>query len=49
MNEKSTSKYTENDDFLLNSEECDYKNLISRLKEISATISFLEKQYLDKL
>ena len=43
MNQDLTSKNIENDDFHLNSEESDYKKLISRLKEIKTTISLLEK------
>ena len=38
----------DNDKFILNSEESDFDNLITRLKEIKATISLLEKNYLDK-
>ena len=48
MNEKFSSNYIENDEFTLNAEETDYKNLITRLKGISDTITLLEKQYLDK-
>ena len=32
-----------NDDFNLNNENSDYKNLITRLKEIKSTIVLLEK------
>ena len=48
MDEKIISKNIENDEFNLNSEEDDYKNLITSLEEISATIALLEKQLLDK-
>ena len=48
MNEELTSYNVESDDFLLNTEEDDYKNLIIRLKDISKSISLLEKKYLDK-
>ena len=48
MNEKLTSNDFENDELNLNTEESDYKNLVSRLKEISSTIALLEKRYLDK-
>ena len=48
MNEKFTSNNYENDDLNLNAEESDYKNLVTRLREISSTITLLEKQYLDK-
>ena len=43
MNENSTSNTIENDDFTMNPEENDYKNLINILKEISETIALLEK------
>ncbi len=49
MNEKLTSDNFEINDYILNTEESDYKNLITRLKEISATITLLEKKYLDKV
>ena len=48
MNEKFTSNNIENNDFTRDIEEDDYKNLITSLEEISATISLLEKQFLDK-
>tara|TARA_A100001388_G_C28600964_1_gene418108 strand:+ start:252 stop:395 length:144 start_codon:yes stop_codon:yes gene_type:complete len=43
MNEKSTSNNIVDDQFNLNSEENDYENLITRLKEISKTIALVEK------
>ena len=43
MSEQLSSNKFDNDDFNLNSEESDYKNLIIRLKHISKTISSLEK------
>ena len=48
MNEKFTSNNYENDDLNLNAEESDYKNLVTRLREISSKIALLEKRYLDK-
>ena len=48
MNEKFTSNNFENDELNLNTEESDYKNLVTRLREISSTIELLEKRYLDK-
>ena len=48
MNENLTSNNFENDELNLNTEESDYKNLVSRLREISSTIALLEKRYLDK-
>ena len=48
MNEKFTSNNFENDELNLNTEESDYKNLVNRLREISSTITLLEKRYLDK-
>ena len=49
MNEELPKNNILNEEFTLNSKERDYKDLITRLKEISSTISLLEKQYLDKL
>ena len=43
MDEKIISKNIENDDFNLNSEENDYKNLINRLKQIRLNIELLGK------
>ena len=43
MNEEFTPLNTENDEFTLNNEDSDYKNLITRLKDISETIVLLEK------
>ncbi len=48
MNQKFTSNNNDNDEFSLNTEENDYKNLIKRLKEISSKITLLEKRYLGK-
>ena len=42
------SNNIENDDFYLNTEDGDYKNLMARLKDISKTIVLLEKKYLNK-
>jgi len=43
MSEDLTSNNIANDDFNRNKEERDYKNLITRLKEIKTTINSLEK------
>ena len=43
MNEEFTPYDVENDEFILNTEEVDYKNLITKLEEIKTTISLLEK------
>ena len=43
MSENLNSNNIENDEFNLNNEECDYKDLISKLKEINSTIALLEK------
>ena len=43
MNKKFSTTYIENEDFLPNTKECDYKILIIRLKEIGISISLLEK------
>ena len=43
MSENLTSNNTEYDEFNLNNEESDYKNLLTILKEIKKTIALLEK------
>ena len=43
MSESLNSNYIENDEFNLINEDCDYKDLISRLNEIKSTITLLEK------
>ena len=43
MNKKLNTNNIKNDEFNLNTEESDYKNLINRLKEIRLTIALLEK------
>ena len=43
MDEEFLSKDIENEEVTLNTEESDYKNLITRLKEIKKTIALLEK------
>ena len=43
MSENFNSNNIENDEFKLNKEESDYKNLITRLREIKSKIVLLEK------
>ena len=43
MSEDLNSINIENDEFNLNTEESDYKDLITRLKEIKSTIALLGK------
>ena len=43
MSENLNSDNIENDQFQLNSEESDYKDLINRLKEIKSIMALLEK------
>ena len=43
MSRNLNSNYIENDEFNLNNEESDYKDLITKLKEIKSTIALLEK------
>ena len=43
MAENLNSNPIENDEFNLNNEDSDFKNLITRLKEIKSTIALLEK------
>ena len=49
MNEKLTGDNIENDEFIVDTEDIDFENLIIRLNQMSETISLLEKKYLDKL
>ena len=44
--ELKSNNNIQNDDFPKNSEECDYLNLIIRLKEIKTNITLLEKTIL---
>ena len=43
MSENLNSNNIENDDCNLNNEDSDYKDLVTRLKEIKSTIALLEK------
>ena len=43
MIENLNSNNIENNEFNLKNEDCDYKDLITRLKEIKSTIALLEK------
>ena len=43
MSENFNSKNNENEEFNINSEDSDYKDLIIRLKDIKSTIALLEK------
>ena len=43
MSENLNSNNIENDEFNHNNEDSDYKELITRLKEIKSTIALLEK------
>ena len=43
MSENLNPNNIENDEFNLNNEDIDYKDLINRLKEIKSTITLLEK------
>ena len=43
MKDNFISNNNKNNDFSLNTEDHDYKNLITRLKKISEKISLLEK------
>ena len=44
MSGNLNSNNIENDGFNLNKEDSDYKDLITRLKEIKSTIALLEKK-----
>jgi len=43
MSVNVNSNNVENDEYNLNNEDSDYKDLITRLKEIKLTIALLEK------
>ena len=43
MSENLNPNNIENNEFDLNNEDIDYKDLITRLKEIKSTIALLEK------
>ena len=43
MNQNFSSSNNINDEYVMNTDDRDYKNLITRLKEISETITLLEK------
>ena len=43
MSENFNSNNIENEEFHLNSEDSDYKDLITRLREIKSKIALLEK------
>ena len=49
MNQKSTTNGLNNDEVTLNTKADDYKNLITRLKDISVSISLLKKKFIDRL
>ena len=43
MSENLNSNNIENDEFTLNNQDSDYKDLITKLREIKANIALLEK------
>ena len=43
MSENFNSKNIENDEFTLNNEDIDYKDLMTKLREIKSNIALLEK------
>ena len=43
MSENLNSKNIENDEFNLNNEDSDYKDLITKLRDIKLNIALLEK------
>jgi|TARA_A100001035_G_scaffold144483_1_gene113653 hypothetical protein len=48
MDENFSSNNIDRDELILDIQESDYKDLITRLKDINLTIGLLKKQYLDK-
>ena len=47
MSENLNSNNIENDDYNLNTEDSDYKDLITRLIEVKSTIALLQKTILN--
>ena len=45
MSENLNSNNIENDEFNLNNEDSDYKDLITKPKEIKSNIALLEKKF----
>ena len=43
MKEEFTTNNIENDEFILNTDDADYENLLTRLRDIKSTIILLEK------
>ena len=48
MDENFSSNNIDRDELILDIQESDYKDLITKLKDINLTIGLLKKQYLDK-
>ena len=48
MDENFSSNNIDRDELILDIQESDYKDLITRLKDINLIIGLLKKQYLDK-
>ena len=46
MNDKFISNEIDKDEYALETEEIDYKNLITKLKDISSNLTLLEKKIL---
>ena len=49
MNENYIEDNLNKDEINMHDEECEYKNLLTKLSQISSTITLLEKKYIDKL
>ena len=48
MDENFSSNNIDSDELIPDIQESDYKDLITRLKDINLTIGLLKKEYLDK-
>ena len=48
MDENFSSNNIDRDELILDIQESDYKDLITRLKDINLIIGLLKKKYLDK-
>ena len=49
MNENYTSENIKKNEIYINTEKCEYENLINRLSEIRSIIALLEENYINKL
>ena len=48
MDEKFSSNNIDDNELIPDTQQSDYKNLITKLRDINLTIGLLKKQYIDK-